>query len=93
MKTPLEKAIYREISLRNDESLAKDKVNDETITWFVNTWSSIITRAANKFVVGQREHGGDFFTDCNHIAEADNELVDLIHYSYAAKHKHIKSRS
>ena len=90
MNTPLENLILKELQVFNSESPQPQQLSLEQQQWFVQTWSRIIRRAAKKMVEGQRKYGGNFFTDCDHLDELDNELVDAVHYNAGERHRRVK---
>lgn len=91
MNTPLENIIRQELEAFDDESPIPAQLSDEAKEFFVSRWTTMIRKAAEKMVLGQREHGGNFIDDVDHLAEADNELIDMINYIGGAKLKVIKA--
>lgn len=88
-KSTLEQVILNELLAFDNESSKQDRLSIEQKDWFVSNWARILRLASCKMVKGQREHGGNFFRDVDHLTEADNEIVDLVHYIGGAKHNNV----
>ena len=65
-------------------------LTSEEFNLFVKGWTAIISRAADKYVEGKKKYKSDFLEDCDHLAEMDAELIDLVHYKFGADHNNKK---
>ena len=79
---PLTKAILLTVdSLDTTHTLSIDEK-----TWMTNKLVDFTIAAANKFIQGKEEHGGDIH-EIDLISEAKKEVIDLLWYLSAAQDK------
>jgi len=70
----------------DEEDKAANVLSNEQRVFLASALAKFVTHATEKFIIGQKEHGGDI-TDRHLVAELQRELIDAWFYSEGIKKK------
>jgi len=84
--TPTHLALLKAVENIVREADDLNIVSEDITEQMVLSLTSFVLDAANKFVIGQQEHGGDIRSR-NLNTEIKNEIIDLFWYNGAANWK------
>jgi hypothetical protein len=87
----LKDTLRSELEVYSRELPPDNQLSATEIGIFIDGWTDMIRLAAKKYVGGKMKYKTDFVTSCDHLEEANFELVDLVHYLKAEKYKRLIS--